>query len=202
MSSTTALETSSRDRVLLAAQQLIIDHGRVDFSMRELAEVSGLAKATIYHHFPDKQTICRSVVEIELASLRDRIARAAQSATDPKERLGAVIHELFGPQLERRLVILIGVREVSGLPVQFQDVLIKYRNDLVAPIAEIISDGIEQGMFRSVNVEMTVISLMGMMQSYVTHRILFDPEGFAESIADHTVDLLLNGLAKGAAQSR
>ena len=195
MSVSASVEPTSRDRVLLAAQQLIVDHGYVDFSMRELAEVSGLAKATIYHHFPDKHTICHSVVETEIAALRDRIVAAAQSSDDPEDRLRRVIDELFGPQLERRLVVLLAVREISGPGMHFHDILIKYRRDLVAPIAGVIEDGIRQGVFRPINVEMTVISLMGMMQSYITHRILIDPNAFTAIVSEHTVDLLLNGIS-------
>lgn len=198
MTTTTAVELSSRDRVLSAAQQLIIDHGYVDFSMRELAEVSGLAKATIYHHFADKQTICYSVIEMEFAELRDRIAAAAQSTTDPVVRLRAVIDELLGPPLERRLVVLQAVQGASGLGEHFRDIIKRYRTEMVAPIADIIQDGIRSGAFRSVNVEMTVISLLGIMQSYITHRSLVAPDEQFQDIAGHTTELLLHGISKRA----
>ena len=116
----------------------MIDHGFVDFSMRELAELSGLAKATIYHHFPDKQTICHSVVEIEFADLRDRIIAAAESAESPLERLRAVVDELLGPQLERRLVVLLAAHEAVGLGVHFHSIIRRYRDEMVAPIVDII----------------------------------------------------------------
>ncbi len=198
MSGVTNVEPTSRDRVLSAAQQLIIDHGFVDFSMRELAEVSGLAKATIYHHFPDKQTICHSVVEIEFADLRDRIITAAQSAESPVERLRAVVDELLGPQLERRLVVLLAAHEAVGLGMHFHSIIKRYRNEMVAPIVDIIQDGIDRGDFRPVNVDMTVISLMGMMQSYITHRILISPDQQLDNIVEHTLDLLLNGISASA----
>ena len=194
MSEPTVAETTSRDRVLSAAHQLMLDHGYVDFSMRELAEVSGLAKATIYHHFPDKQTICNAVVDIEFADLRDRIKRAAASAQDPVERLRAVINEMLGPELERRLVIVFAAQEMTGLGMQFQKHIKRYRLEIVAPVADIIRDGIEQGAFRPLNVDMTVISLLGTMHSYITHRLVSGPNEQLSGIVDHTIDLFLNGL--------
>lgn len=197
MRASSIVEPTSRDRVLDAAQQLIVDHGHVDFSMRELAELSGLAKATIYHHFPDKNAICLSVVEHEFLVLRDRINAAAESAADPVERLRRVIDAFFGLQLERRLMIVLTLRDVSGLGMQFKDAIAKYRHEIVSPIADIMEDGMQQGIFQPVNVEMTVISLLGMMQSYVTHRALIDPDGFADSATEHTLNLLLNGIGTG-----
>jgi len=173
---------------------LMLDHGYVDFSMRELAEVSGLAKATIYHHFPDKQTICNAVVDIEFANLRDRIKSAATSAQDPVDRLRAVIDEMLGPELERRLLVVLAAQETSGLGVQFQTHIRRYRLDIVAPVADIIRDGIEKGVFRPLDVDMTVISLLGTMHSYVTHRVMSGPTAQFSGIAEHTVDLFLNGM--------
>ena len=196
MNASMAVELTSRDRVLVAAQQLIVDHGYVDFSMRELAELSGLAKATIYHHFTDKNAICISVIEREILVLRDRISAAARSSADPVDRLRQVIDAFFSLQLERRLVIVLALRDMSGLGMQFRDLIVKYRSELVGPIAAIVEDGIQDGTFRAVDVDMTVISLIGMMQSYVTHRILIDPDGYADSASGHTLDLLLNGISR------
>ena len=133
MSSTETIEISSHDKILQAAQQLIIEHGYVDFSMRELAEACGLAKATIYHHFPDKQTICKSVIEIEFLELRDRVAAAAQSSDAPLEQIRAVIEELFGPEIERRIVLLLTIQEIPGLGKDLHDIVSKYRLDFVQP---------------------------------------------------------------------
>ena len=132
MSSNTGVEQSSRERVLQAAQQLIIDHGYVDFSMRELAEMSGLAKATLYHHFPDKQAICRSVIEIELAALSERLNAASKSSDDPIERITAVIHELFGPEIERRIAMLVTTRDLPGMGLDIKNIVATYAA-LLAP---------------------------------------------------------------------
>ena len=78
----------------------------------------------------------------------------------------------------------------------FHDITKRYRGEMVAPIADIIQDGIDQGDFRPINVEMTVINLMGMMQSYITHRILISPEQQLDNIVEHTIDLLLNGISQ------
>ncbi len=194
MSSDTTMEQSSRDRVLLAAQELIIEHGNVDFSMRELAEMSGLAKATLYHHFPDKETICRSVIEIELATLSRRIHQAAASSDDPLKQITAIVEVLFGPEIERKIMLLVNTREVPGLGVGLKDVVTKYRFDLARPILQVIQNGIDKGVFRPLDPELTVLSLMGMMQSFVTHRLIAEPDQHFHNVVEHTLDMLLNGI--------
>ena len=56
MARTQSLE--AHEKVLSAAGVLIAEHGVNGFSMDSIARSSGVSKATIYKHWPDKEALC------------------------------------------------------------------------------------------------------------------------------------------------
>lgn len=179
--------------MLEAARALLLQHGYAGLSMRELAHRSGLAKGTIYHHFHDKRAIYLSVLERDLSTVRRSIQRAAAEG-DVIERLRRVVRTYFQLHQERRLVILMALRDTTGLEAQMVALFRRYQDELSQPIRAIIADAIAAGVMRPVPVEMTVMSLLGMLQGFIGHQMIFDGRAIGGDVVDHILDLLLHGL--------
>lgn len=188
------VEAPTKELVLDAARRLIVVHGYAGWSMRELAQECGLAKATIYHHFTDKQDIYLSTHEREIMIIRDRIEAAANSPGNAVERLRAVIRTFHDLQSERHVVILAALRELSGSDVQFRAILQRYRRELLAPISNLLAQGVRENLFRPVDDEMAIVTIFGMMHSFVTHRLLYGEQAPTDVLVDHTLNLLLHGI--------
>jgi AcrR family transcriptional regulator len=74
----------TRDTVLSTALSVLADRGFADFSMEAIAEASGVAKSTIYRHWPTRLSLLRDAleglnrqpqVELEAGPARARIER-------------------------------------------------------------------------------------------------------------------------------
>ena len=76
-----------RERILEQARALFIERGYVDVSMREIAEAAGLRKATIYHHFADKEELFTEIVMAEVMVSRERMESCIAGLTTLPERL-------------------------------------------------------------------------------------------------------------------
>lgn len=50
--------SEAHEKVLSAAGELIAKHGVNGFTMDSIARTSGVSKATIYKHWPDKEALC------------------------------------------------------------------------------------------------------------------------------------------------
>ncbi|MCC6169526.1 MAG: TetR/AcrR family transcriptional regulator [Caldilineaceae bacterium] len=196
----------SKEVVLEAAQRLLLQYGYAGLSMRELAKQSGLAKGTIYHHFPDKRAILLSVLERDIAIARQHIEAAAAGEDGYAARLRRVIATFFQLQQERRLLILLALRDAAGRDPQVCALLRRYRQELVQPIAAIFAEAIAAGEMRPVNAEMTAVSLLGILQGFVAQRMLLGDAGIGDDVIsddvigddviDHTLDLLLCGVLR------
>ena len=53
----------SRAMILEAALQLFSKHGYRGTSIREIAEAAGLSTGNVYHHFPDKEALFRTLLD-------------------------------------------------------------------------------------------------------------------------------------------
>ena len=88
---------AARDRLLLAATQLLDEAAGGPVSTREITERAGVRAPTLYHHFGSKQALLDAVVSHGLKEfLRSR--RASSDGNDPLEdvRAGWDSHVAFG----------------------------------------------------------------------------------------------------------
>ena len=73
------------------AAALIAERGLSDTRMEELAEVTGMARATLYYYFTGKEEILVRVLRDMLVGLGDGVHGAANGSGTARERLRAVI---------------------------------------------------------------------------------------------------------------
>ena len=149
-------------------------------------------QATIYHHFADKQDIA-SVLGARSHSY-ERTAEAANSPGNAIDRLRAVIRTFYDLQAERHVVFMSAIREMSHNETQLCNLLRRYRNDLLAPIGQLLDSGVRENLFRPVNDEMALVTIFGIMHSFVTHRLLIGDVKTADELVEHTLQMLLNGI--------
>jgi AcrR family transcriptional regulator len=57
------MSSDTRNTILQVANRLFVRQGYTATSTRQIAEEAGIGKATIYHHFPDKQAIVLALLE-------------------------------------------------------------------------------------------------------------------------------------------
>ncbi len=184
-----------REAILDAAQRLIVRNGYAGLSMRELSKDSGLAKGTIYYYFQDKKAIYLNVVERDMIAAHHTISQAVQSSSDCILRLRAVVDAYFAMVRKKCSVILARLREIGGMEQELGALIKKHRHALIEPFATVLEEGISIGLFRPLNVEMAVLSLLGMMNSFVTHRLLLEQSDITDDIIDHTLEMFLRGIA-------
>ena len=106
----------SRRQILDAALKLFSHRGYGATSVQDLAEEAGVSKGNIYHHFPDKETIFRELLDqyfLLLSQPDFPFNKALGSATFPEhlEALGRATHDMVRDY--REYVSLINVDRVE-----------------------------------------------------------------------------------------
>jgi AcrR family transcriptional regulator len=94
-----AVRPSARDRLLAAANELFYNEGVHTVGIDRIIEQAGVAKASLYNTFGSKDELVRAYLETRQASVTQRITRAVERYSTPRERLLAVFEgqgELFG----------------------------------------------------------------------------------------------------------
>jgi TetR/AcrR family transcriptional repressor of nem operon len=82
--------TATRDRILAAAQKLVIDNGYSATSVEQVIADSGSSKGAFFHHFESKRALADALVdryvESDLAHLQAGLDAAREASDDPAER--------------------------------------------------------------------------------------------------------------------
>jgi AcrR family transcriptional regulator len=114
-------EKSERSRgvILEAALQLFSTHGYRGTSIREIAEEAGLSTGNVYHHFPDKEAIFRTLLDqyweaIDTPDFPFNKALAAGAFPNDLEALAAAALESVRAYRHHVALIYVDVVEFDG----------------------------------------------------------------------------------------
>jgi AcrR family transcriptional regulator len=118
MSTIDAEGVSTRDRLLLAAADLLDAAQGGEVSTRAICEAAGVQAPTLYHHFGNKQNLLDAVITHGFkAFLAQRAAAPAQAGSDPIDdiRRGWDLHVRYGIENPNFYSRIYG-RAVPGRP--------------------------------------------------------------------------------------
>jgi AcrR family transcriptional regulator len=109
----------SRRQVLDAALQLFSHQGFRSTAVREIADAAGVSTGNLYHHFPDKEAIFRTLLE-EFSSIAESrrypLTRALTTGSFPDniEQIGAAARDSVRQYRRYIALIYVDVIEFDG----------------------------------------------------------------------------------------
>ncbi len=80
-----------RDAILDTTWALVTEHGLLSVTMSQIAEETGIGRATLYKYFPDVEAILLAWHERQIAGHLEHLAEVRDQAGDAGERLEAVL---------------------------------------------------------------------------------------------------------------
>jgi TetR/AcrR family transcriptional regulator, transcriptional repressor for nem operon len=87
--------SATRERILDAAQRLVLERGFAGTSVDAVLAEASVTKGGFFHHFPSKQALGLALVEryaaLDLQVLEDLMATAEAGAEDPAEQVVAFV---------------------------------------------------------------------------------------------------------------
>jgi len=178
----------TKDKILGCAHRLFGAKGYAATSMREISKTVGIGKATIYHHFPDKEAILIGLLEKSLGRM-DMAMEVIRRETRPEECIAVVVSESLGFLFDFADIVRIVRRE---LPVGREAMGMKYGSHLheyLDLLADAIRRGSAEGRFRDIDPAEAARVLMTMIQGSFAMNFLGggradSPETAAGSILD------------------
>lgn len=87
--------TATKQRILDAAERLVIEHGYAATSLDQVITEVGTSKGAFFHHFGSKLDLARSLVDryaaADIAHLEQAVVQAHAASDDPAERVIAFV---------------------------------------------------------------------------------------------------------------
>ncbi len=182
------MPSDTRDAILQVANRLFVRQGYTATSTRQIAEEAGIGKATIYHHFPDKQAIVLALLDRNTARTR-QVLDAVKAETDPRRRIETAVEASLRFFYESADILQIVRREVPGGRTQLKSEYITFLEEHTTLLTEALQQGIEQGLFRPVDPAEATRVLLIMIQgtfalAHLSGERLQPPEKATISLLD------------------
>ena len=176
------------EKILAAARRLFAQQGYTATSMRQVAETAGIGKATIYHHFPNKQAIVMALLGNNLARMAEALERV-RAESDPRRRIQVATLGSVDFLFETADIMQIARREIPGARDQMQNRFASFFQEYMALLSESIRLGTQQGIFRAVDPVASARVLMTMIQgtfamAYLINERAPSPEQAAAALLD------------------
>ena len=133
------------EKILAATLELIAEQGLAGVGMSAVAERAGVARQTLYNHYPDVESIVTAAVEAHeeggMATV-GRLLEGQQGAAAKLEQLirHSVAMGAHGPTLAAL---------ESSLSPQGQSVLRAHRHRSESLVKDVLREGMAEGVFRS-----------------------------------------------------
>ncbi|MBN1313509.1 MAG: TetR/AcrR family transcriptional regulator [Anaerolineae bacterium] len=176
------------DTILHVARRLFAQQGYTATSIRQIAEETGIGKATVYHHFPDKQAIILALLK-NTTDQQAELLETIRAEPDPRKRIEVTVAASTRTLLEIMDVAQVTRREVPEGRALMQSTFIAFLKEFRTLVAETIRQGTEQGAFRPIDPEEGARVLMTMIQGtfamvYLSGERPASTEEFAASLLD------------------
>jgi AcrR family transcriptional regulator len=133
-----------RQAILDTAAALVAEHGLLSVTMSQIAEETGIGRATLYKYFPDVESILFAWHEqqitnhfLELEEVRDRGGTARERLEGVLERFARISHEARGHHDSELARFLRRDEHVANAQDRVQQL-----------IAELIAEGVDAGELR------------------------------------------------------
>jgi AcrR family transcriptional regulator len=133
-----------RDAILDTTAALAAEHGLLAVTMSQIAEETGIGRATLYKYFPDVEAILRAWHERQITGHLEGLAEVRDRAGKPAERLEAVLeayalisHERHGHHDTELAALLHRDEQVPRAEQRVRDM-----------IRELLTEGAESGDIR------------------------------------------------------
>ncbi len=183
----------TRDEILGAAAQIFSQKGFHATSMADIAQAVNLQKASLYYHISSKQELLLEMLDRALDLLIERMEAVMARPLPPDEMLRQAIGEYLATLLGHRDLASVLLLEYRSLEPELQTRHIPRRDRYERLWRDLISQGLEAGLFCCCDPAMASRALLGVMNWTITW---YRPEGAMSvaQITDQFTSLFLNGL--------
>lgn len=82
-----------REAIQDAAARLVSEQGLRSVTMSQIAEETGIGRATLYKYYPDVESILRDWHERQIAGHLEQLRRGGEGTESPVDRLSAVLED-------------------------------------------------------------------------------------------------------------
>lgn len=193
-------QRQERERLIFqAAEDMFLERGYHETSIDEIAARVGIAKGTVYLHFPSKEDLIFALVERDLQRMLDNIEVRVADVTSTRDKLEAIFRTIYSSFFDQRLCIPYLINNSTDLLRLFLEkkssMHIKW-DQISALVCSLLDEGKASGEFDSaiptLIMQHAFFSLLS-PRSY--ERLIIEQHMSSEEVVGHLCRLYFKSIA-------
>ena len=159
------LGSDKKEDILDVAEDLFAQFGFEAVSVRQLAKEAGINVAMVSYYFGSKEQLFKQVIERKLINTGNLIAYSTN--LDHWEKIYRIADGYIDGFFQNRKTSQIIYREINlNQRSDIAQMLSEHMKRNFENVSQIIHDGIDKGVFRKVDIELTVMTIIGVARMY------------------------------------
>ncbi len=157
-----------RESILEAAVQLFAEYGYHAAPLRDIARVAGIQAASIYHHYPNKQSLLVEIMEVYMKRLNTQLEHIIQEYQDPLECLQEAIANHIRLHTAHKAEFFIIDTEIRALESENRLSILALRDQYERLLQDILHHGMLRGIFRQSDSKVASYAIIAMCTEVAT----------------------------------
>jgi len=185
---------SRRDQIFRTATRIFCEKTYHGTTLQDIADAVGMLKGSLYYYISSKEELLADIILDAVHTLNEDLVRAENANLDPVERLRQIVreHVKFNAKYRESGTLFLTERNVISSLAMTELMEIFDRRDKL--VVRTLSEAIETGVYRPVDIRTTALAIVGMCNSVLWW---YQPSGRLsyDEIADVFFKLINQGLA-------
>ncbi len=165
---------NTRERILIAAQEVFSQKGFHQATMDEIAERAEVGKGTIYRHFPSKENLFHQLVQIRLKELEAEADRVLDSEDDVLSMIEKYLYIYFAFFDKNQGLYRVMVHEHPDLDERLQDLYVEKIMRRIPRLKRKIREARLQDVLKDVNFHTVFHGSMGFIHGVIQRWVAQD----------------------------
>lgn len=182
-----------REHILASAVQLFAQYGYHAAPLRDIARLAGIQAASIYHHYPNKQSLLIEIMETHMQRLNTHLEHILNEYNDPRQRLyKAIANHIFLHTTYKDEFFIIDT-EIRALDEEHRPKIIALRDRYEELLQTMLQDGMNREVFRPCDVKITSYAIIAMCTEVASW---FHPGGrlSVQQVIEIYCDMIMQGV--------
>ena len=190
---------AKKEEILQNALKVFAEYGYKKTAIEDISRSMDMAVGTIYLYAENKRDLYRSAVALGLKRWQQSVINAVSDASENGvlAKLDALITSGYY-YLEKDIYLRkILEREPELLPIiESKDPFIDINRESVCVIRDILSEGVQEGIFEIENIEDTARSLFSIYIMFVQKTYIAAEGDYVKGMFNTVISLMMRGLLK------
>jgi AcrR family transcriptional regulator len=180
-------------KILKSAEKLFAYKGFKATSMREIAEESGITKATIYHYFKSKEEILFTIMNEAMDRAYSNLEDINLSRMDSKEKFREILKFYIKYYAGNRDGLILLVNEQDFLTDEHKKILINKQRNYVKFIYTLLENLKTEKVIKNIPFSVITFAFFGMVH-YTIKWYKKSGNIDVDLLADYFIEILLKGI--------